>query len=362
MGNDGYFMRRALQIAARPIRTAPNPRVGAVVVIGGRVLAEAAHEGAGQPHAEAAALERVADATDATLYVTLEPCIHQGRTPPCVPLIVDSGVARVVVALEDPDPRVSGRGVASLRDHGVDVTAGVLAGEATDLNRAYLHHRATGRPFVTLKLALSIDGRLGPPNRDARWITGPGARGRVHQRRAEVDAVMVGAGSVVADDPALTARDVGASIQPARVIVDAVGRVPATAKVFDDGEVLVATTELAPHERQVMWKERGAEVIVLSAVDQRVPLDALIESLGARGWTEVYVEGGGELATSLLRADLVDRLEIYHGPLVLGRDGPEIGDLGVDAIGDAKRWITRKVEQIDDDVLIVWETLDRGRT
>ena len=355
MGNDGYFMRRALQIAARPLRTAPNPRVGAVVVRAGRVLAEAAHEGAGRSHAEATALERVADVTDATLYVNLEPCVHHGRTPPCAPLIVERGVTRVVVALEDPDDRVAGRGVRYLRENGVEVVVGVLADEAAALNRAYLVHRTTGRPYVTLKLAVSIDGRLGPRNRDARWITGPAARRRVHQRRAEVDAVLVGAGSVLADDPALTARDVDARVQPARVIVDATGRVPAEARVFDDGEVVVATTELALHERHVMWKEAGAEVVVLPAVDGRVPLDALLDSLGARGWTEVYVEGGGELATSLLRAELVDRLEIYHGPLVLGRGGPEVGDLGVDAIGDAARWTTRKVEQMDDDVLIVWE-------
>ena len=355
MGNDGYFMRRALQIAARPLRTAPNPRVGAVVVRAGRVLAEAAHEGAGWPHAEATALEHVADVTDATLYVNLEPCVHHGRTPPCAPLIIERGVTRVVVALEDPDDRVAGRGIRYLRDNGAEVVVGVLADEAAALNRPYLVHRTTRRPFVTLKLAVSIDGRLGPRNRDARWLTGPAARRRVHQRRAEVDAVMVGAGSVLAEDPARTARDVGARVQPARVIVDATGRVPADVKIFADGEIVVATTDLAPHERHVMWKESGAEVVVLPAVDGRVPLDALLDSLGARGWSEVYVEGGGELATSLLRAELVDRLEIYHGPLVLGRGGPEIGDLGVDAIDDAARWTTRKVEQMGDDVLIVWE-------
>lgn len=354
MGNDGYFMRRVLRIAARPIRTAPNPRVGAVVVRDGSVLGEAAHEGEGHPHAEARALERV-DARAATLYVNLEPCVHQGRTPPCAPLVADSGVTRVVVALEDPDARVAGRGIAYLRERGIEVTVGVLAEEARDLNRAYLHHRTTGRPFVTLKLALSIDGRLGPRDRDSRWITGAGARRRVHERRAEVDALMIGAGSVLADDPELTARDVNAATQPARVIVDAKGRVPPTAKALRDGEVVIATTELASHERQVAWKETSADVVVFRAADERVPLGALLDSLGARGWTEVYGEGGGELASSLLRDQLVDRMEIYNGPLVLGRGGPEIGDLGVDAIADAARWTTRTVERIDDDVLIVWE-------
>ncbi|MDQ3962662.1 MAG: bifunctional diaminohydroxyphosphoribosylaminopyrimidine deaminase/5-amino-6-(5-phosphoribosylamino)uracil reductase RibD [Actinomycetota bacterium] len=354
MGNDGYFMRRALQIAARPLRTAPNPRVGAVVVRNGRILKEATHYGVGTPHAEALALDGI-DASGATLYVTLEPCVHQGRTPPCVPVVVASGVERVVIAQRDPDARVNGRGLEALRDAGIEITEGVLADEARILNRAYLHHRATGRPFVTLKLALSIDGRLSPPNRDSRWITGEGARALVHRRRAEVDAILIGAGSVLADDPQLTARDVGAIAQPVRVVVDATGRVPSTAKLFGEDEVLIAATDRVPHDRQTEWKEAGAETLLLPATDTGVDLDTLLAELGRRGLTEVYCEGGAELATSLLRADLVDRLEIYHGPVVLGRGGPEIGDLDVVAMEDAARWKTTKVEQVADDVVIVRE-------
>ncbi|HEV3471829.1 MAG TPA: bifunctional diaminohydroxyphosphoribosylaminopyrimidine deaminase/5-amino-6-(5-phosphoribosylamino)uracil reductase RibD [Actinomycetota bacterium] len=354
MGYDGYFMRRALHIAARPLRTAPNPRVGAVVVRKGRILAEATHEGAGTPHAEASALSGI-DAAGATLYVTLEPCVHEGRTPPCVPVIVSSGVERVVIALEDPDERVSGRGIDALRAAAIEVTVGVLADEARALNRAYLHHRATGRPFVTLKLALSIDGRLGAPDRKARWITGPRTRELVHRRRAEVDAILVGAGSVLADDPQLTAREVGATIQPTRVLVDASGRIPPTAAAFGAGEVLVATTDRAPHERQTEWKEAGAEALVLPATGSGVDLDALFDELGRRGFTEIYCEGGAELATSLLKDNLVDRLEIHHGPVLLGRGGPEIGDLGVTSMDDASRWKTTKVHQVGDDVVTVWE-------
>lgn len=354
MGNDGYFMRRALQIAARPLRTAPNPRVGAIVVRNGQILKEAAHAGVGTPHAEALALDGI-DAKGATLYVTLEPCVHEGRTPPCVPVVIGSGVARVVIAQQDPDARVNGAGVKALQDAGIDVTQDVLADEAQALNRAYIHHRTTGRPFVTLKLALSIDGRLGPPNRDARWITGEAARAEVHRRRAEVDAVLIGAGSVLADDPQLTARAVGASVQPVRVVVDAAGRIPATAAVFGAGEVIIATTDRAPHEPQTEWKEAGAETFLLPAVDDRVDLDALLVELGRRDFTEIYCEGGAELATSLLRGALVDRLEIHHGPVVLGRGGPEIGDLGVVAVDDAVRWKTTRVDQVGDDVVIVWE-------
>ena len=354
MGNDGYFMRRALQIAARPLRTAPNPRVGAIVVRSGRILKEAAHHGAGTPHAEVVALDGI-DAKSATLYVTLEPCVHQGRTPPCVPVVIASGVERVVIAQRDPDARVNGAGVEALRDAGIAVTEGVLAEEARALNRAYLHHRTTGRPFVILKLALSIDGRLGPPNRDARWITGEGARAQVHRRRAEVDAILIGAASVLADDPQLTAREIGATTQPIRIVVDSSGRVSANASIFGPGEVIVATTDRAAHERQTEWKEAGAETIVLPGTETGVDMDALLVELGRRGMTEIYCEGGAELATSLLRTDLVDRLEIHHGPVVLGRGGPEIGELGIVSMDDAARWKTRKVEQVGDDVVIVWE-------
>lgn len=354
MGNDGYFMRRALQIAARPLRTAPNPRVGAVVVRNGRVLKEAAHAGAGTPHAEALALGGV-DAAGATLYVNLEPCVHEGRTPPCVPIIVAAGVDRVVIALEDPDERVSGRGVEALLAAGVGVTVGVLADEAWSLNRAYLHHRTTGRPFVTLKLALSIDGRLGPPNRDSKWITGEETRALVHRRRAEVDAILIGAGSVLTDDPQLTARDVGTAMQPTKIVVDAAGRMSPTASLFREGEVLIAATDGVPHERQTEWKEAGAETLLLPATESGVDLNALIAELGRGGLTEIYCEGGAELATSLLRANLVDRLEIHHGPVLLGRGGPDIGDLGVVSMDDASRWNTTKVEQVGDDVVIVWE-------
>ena len=354
MGNDGYFMRRALQIAARPLRTAPNPRVGAVVVRNGRILKEAAHEGAGTPHAEALALEGI-DATDATLYVNLEPCVHQGRMPPCAPVVVGAGVARVVIAQRDPDDRVNGAGVTALQEAGIEVTEGVLAVEALAINRAYLHHRTTGRPWVTLKLALSIDGRLGPSNRDSRWITGDDARWVVHRRRAEADAILIGAGSILTDDPQLTARDVGATTQPTRVVVDASGRIPQHAAIFAGGGVIIATTDASSHDTHTAWKEAGAETLVLPGTENGVDLDALFVELGRRGFTEVYCEGGAELATSLFKGELVDRLEIHHGPMVLGRGGPEIGDLGVLSMSDAPRWKTMSAEQLGDDVVIVWE-------
>lgn len=357
MSNDGYFMRRALQVAARPPFTSPNPRVGAVVVRAGRILAEAAHEGVGTPHAEAKALAGI-DATGATLYVNLEPCVHHGHMPPCAPVVVDAGVTRVVIAHEDPDERVSGRGIAHLRDAGIDVELGTLAVDAQALNAAYLHHRKTHRPYVTVKLALSIDGRLAAPDRTSRWITGPAARLKVHARRLECDGILIGAGTVVADDPLLTVRDVVAPRQPVRVLCDARGQVPVTRQIFGRGEVIVMTTIVCPHSLKTTWKAAGAEVVVVPQdAAGNVDLGAVMENLGARGWTQVYCEGGAELATSLLRADLVQRLEIHTGGVVLG-DGPALGDLGVTTMTEARRWKLLASEAVDGDVLTVWTKED----
>jgi diaminohydroxyphosphoribosylaminopyrimidine deaminase/5-amino-6-(5-phosphoribosylamino)uracil reductase len=345
-------MRRALELAARPQRTSPNPRVGAVLVRGSEVVAEAAHEGAGAPHAEARVLD---DARGATLYVTLEPCVHHGRTPPCAPLVIESGVKRVVAAMEDPDERVSGRGFALLEEAGVEVVRGVLEEQARLLNLAYVHHRVTGLPLVTLKLALSLDGRLGAPDGSSRWITGEEARARVHARRAEADAVLVGSGTVLADDPSLTVRAITTPHASVRIVVDSRGRTPADASLLaPPGETIVATTDDAPHDAHIAWKEAGAEVVVLPRADTGLDLAALMETLGSRGMHEVICEGGGELATALLRGGLVGRLEIYHGPLVLGSGGPQLGDIGVRSMQEAQRWRCVDVTRFGDDVLSVY--------
>jgi diaminohydroxyphosphoribosylaminopyrimidine deaminase/5-amino-6-(5-phosphoribosylamino)uracil reductase len=351
--DDERFMRRALELARRAASTSPNPRVGAVLVRGGEILAEGFHEGPGGEHAEAAALAG-ADARAATLYVNLEPCTHHGRTPPCAPALVAAGIARVVVAHADPDPRVSGRGLELLAGHGVEVTAGVLAPEALTINRAYVHHRTTGRPLVTLKLALTLDGRLSAPDGSSRWISGEAARARVHELRARADAVMVGAGTILADDPRLTARGPGEPRQPARVVVDAAGRVPATAAVFASGpRTVVATTDAAAHEVQTAWKEAGAEVVVLGRGLRGADLGELLERLGGDGITELLCEGGGRLATSLLAEDLVDVLELHVGPVVVGRGGAEIGELGVASMGAAPRWAVESSERVGDTAVTV---------
>ena len=353
---DDVFMRRALELARSVAPPSPNPRVGAVLVRDGAVVAEGVHRGPGTPHAEADAL-RGSDGAGLTCYVNLEPCVHHGRTPPCAPALVAAGVVRVVAAVEDPDPRVAGDGFAYLEDRGVEVVAGVLAGEARELNAAYIHHRTTGRPLVTLKLALTLDGRLGAPDGSARWITSPETRVRVHQRRAEADAVMVGAGTVLVDDPCLTARDVGAKRQPLRIVVDSSGRVSPKARVFDGaGRTVIATTGDCPHEVQMSWKETGAEVVVVPPdADGGVDVDALIRHLGERNVLDLVCEGGAELATTLLRLDLVDRLEIHYGAVVVGRGGPAIGDLGVTSMADAHRWSTAAVERSGPDAIVLLE-------
>lgn len=355
MTEDERHMARAIELARRPGKTSPNPRVGCVIVRAGAVISEGWHRGAGSDHAEAAALDGV-DATGATLYVNLEPCDHTGRRPPCAPVIANSGIERVVVALTDPDSRVSGKGIERLRASGVEVDVGVLSEEARRLNAAYLHHRTTGRPLLTLKLAFSADGRVAAPDGSSRWITGEAARAYVHERRAEVDAVMVGAGTVLADDPSLTSRTAsGKGAQPLRLVIDGSGRVPATARIFAGTGVALVATIPGTHEAQMAWKETGAEVEILPEHDGHPDIGELLSRLGRRGFTEVYCEGGTGLATALLRAEIPDRLEFFYAPVLLGEGGPTIGSLGVERIEMAMRYSTVAVERMGDDVLMVME-------
>jgi diaminohydroxyphosphoribosylaminopyrimidine deaminase/5-amino-6-(5-phosphoribosylamino)uracil reductase len=353
--DDEWFMAHVLKLARTHPNTSPNPRVGAVVVVDGEIVAEGVHRGPGTPHAEVAALTDV-HARGGTLYVNLEPCNHTGRTRACVPLIVAAGVTRVVAAMSDPDPRVNGRGFESLRANGIEVVRGVLEDQALRLNLAYVHHRLTGRPHVTLKLALTLDGSLAAPDGSSRWITSDETRRRVHAQRSEADAVMVGAGTVANDDPRLTARTVGASRQPFRVIVDSSGRVPADAAVFrEPGKAIVATVEGIDGSVLRSWRDAGAEVLVLPRGSGGVDLSSLLLALGKRDCIGVLCEGGPTLAASLLRDDLVDRLQLHYGPKLVGREGVKIGDLGVESMGDALEWRLEDSEVVDGDILVSLE-------
>jgi diaminohydroxyphosphoribosylaminopyrimidine deaminase / 5-amino-6-(5-phosphoribosylamino)uracil reductase len=353
--DDETYMSRALELARSVPNTSPNPKVGAVLVREGNVIGEGSHLGAGHPHAETIALAG-ADAAGATLFVTLEPCNHHGRTPPCAGAIVSAGVRRVVVAIGDPDPRVSGRGLEHLRRHGVAVETGLMSGPARRVNAPFLHHCKTGRPLVTLKLALTIDGRMAAPDGSSRWITGEATRLSVHSRRLQADAVMVGAGTIAADDPLLTVRAVDAPRQPLRLVVDSTGRTPASAAVFgDDAPTLVVTTERAPRDSLEAWAGAGAEVLLVPVSDRGVDLGALLDELGRRRVLDLYCEGGAALASSLLAESLVDVLEAHFGPKVVGAGGPALDDVGVKSMADASPFRLVDVRSSGNDVVAAYE-------
>jgi diaminohydroxyphosphoribosylaminopyrimidine deaminase/5-amino-6-(5-phosphoribosylamino)uracil reductase len=372
---DEAWMARAVALAEQGRgRVSPNPMVGAVLVRDGRVVGEGFHEAAGRPHAEAVALGAAGElARGATCYVTLEPCAHQGRTPPCADALVAAGVARVVAAVGDPDRRVDGAGLALLRAAGVAVEVGVGAEAATEQNAAYLTHRRLGRPRITLKAAASLDGRVAAPDGTSRWITGPAARADAHRLRAEADAVCVGAGTALADDPRLTVRLPGfAGRQPLRVLVDAAGRVGAGGHLFDaEAETLVATTAAAPAAAVEAWKAAGAEVVICDRAPVpvrggprgapgaprvgRLDLADLARALGARGVLELLVEGGPTLQASLWTAGLADRLVWYLAPLAIGGAGAPglLGGAGAATLADARRLRLAAVDRVGDDLRVV---------
>ena len=358
MVSDEAYMGRALELAERGRGLAsPNPMVGAVVVRDGEIIGEGWHEGPGTSHAEAVALREAADrARGATVYTTLEPCDHTGRTPPCTRAIVTAGVARVVSAVRDPHAIVDGRGIARLREAGIEVTEDVERDRAAELNRAFFTHVTTGRPYVVWKVASSLDGKVAARDGSSRWITGEAARADVHRLRGWADAVVTGAGTVLADDPELTVRDVDYRGRPtSRVVVDAAGRVEPSCRVFSaDAPTLVATTSDVDREHADAWRAAGAEVETLDGPDG-VDLEALLVLLGKRDVQGVLLECGPRLAWSAVSADLVDEVVLYLAPkLVGGADAPGLlGGAGFAPIAEALELEIRSVERIGSDVKVV---------
>jgi diaminohydroxyphosphoribosylaminopyrimidine deaminase/5-amino-6-(5-phosphoribosylamino)uracil reductase len=357
-------MGRALRLAAAGIgRTSPNPMVGAVLVKAERVVGEGAHLRAGGPHAEAVALEAAgAAARGATCYVTLEPCAHVGRTPPCADALVRAGVARVVAACGDPYPEVAGRGLARLRAAGVAVTTGVGEAEARALNRAFLCAVTEGRPHVTLKAAMTLDGKIAAATGESRWITGEAARLEAHRLRFAADAVLVGIGTVLADDPRLTVRHAGLPPkEPLRVVADSRLRTPPEAQVLRAGDprrVVLACVAPAPPGPAAALRALGARVLELPADAGRVDLRALLVTLRALDVIAVLAEGGGELGGALAEASLVDRVAFFMAPRLLGgRDAPgPVGGRGR-ALKDSLALTEVATRRLGDDLLIEADVL-----
>ncbi len=360
------FMRLALDEALSALgTTSPNPSVGAVVVRDGRVVGRGHTQPPGGPHAEVVALRDAgAAARGATLYCTLEPCSHIGRTGPCTEAIIEAGVGAVRYAIGDPDEHVAGAGDARLRAAGLDVEAGDGAAESTRLLEGYLKHRQTGSPAVIVKVAMSLDGRIAAASGDARWVSGPEAREWVHGLRTQVDAVIVGSGTLVADDPALTARPHGTAEgaqQPARVVVDSRARTQPSARLFTEtgGPVLIATVEGAPTAWRTSIEARGGEVLVLPAESgadggAHVSLAALSAALGQRGMLNVMVEGGGVLLGALFDLRLVDRLYAVIAPVVVGAAAAPsaISGRGAQVMREAPRLRDLAVTRLGEDVLV----------
>lgn len=349
------FMRRALKLARLGEGyTRPNPLVGAVVVKDGEVIAEGYHARFGGPHAEAVALEAAGEAArGADLYVNLEPCSHWGKTPPCADRIIAAGIRRVIIATRDPNPLVNGKGVEKLRAAGIEVIEGVLGEEAERLNEIFFWWVKTKRPFVSMKLALSLDGKIATRSGVSRWITGEEARKRVHELRRRHAAVLVGVNTVIADDPQLTVREIQGP-QPLRVVLDSRGRTPPSARLLEEeGNTVIATTEAMPAEVEAVLRGRGAEVWRLPAREGRVDLPALQARLGQEGIDSLLVEGGGEVAWSFLSQGLVCKLYLFYGHLLVGgREIPGVGGPGVERLSQAFRVRIEAVERLGEDLLV----------
>lgn len=360
MKSDQDFMRRALELAALARgKTSPNPLVGAVVVKDGVIVGEGYHRKAGTPHAEVIALREAGlRAKGADLYVSLEPCCHYGRTPPCTKAIIEAGIKRVVVACEDPNPLVAGKGIEILRQAGITVDVGVLREEARRLNEVFFKYITTGRPFVTLKAAMSLDGKIATFTGDSKWITGEQARQYAHQMRAEHDAVMVGIGTVLADDPLLTVRLPGEDRRPLRVIVDSRLRIPLESRIVLTAKEFPTVVAAVRHEgnqgKKKSLEERGVEVWELPADRGRVDLKALLSELGKREVTSVLLEGGATLNASALEAGVVDKFVFFIAPKIIGGSrapGP-VGGNGAKKVEDA--WLVSDLEfsRIGEDLMI----------
>ncbi|WP_232819265.1 bifunctional diaminohydroxyphosphoribosylaminopyrimidine deaminase/5-amino-6-(5-phosphoribosylamino)uracil reductase RibD [Saccharospirillum mangrovi] len=353
--NDAFWMARALALAAQGLTTTtPNPRVGCVLVRDGEVVGEGFHQRAGEAHAEVHALAAAGDrARGATAYVTLEPCSHQGRTPPCADALIKAGVSRVVTAMEDPNPQVAGRGLARLEAAGIDTRSGVLAADAEALNVGFLKRMRTGHPWLTLKLAASLDGATALANGDSQWITGEQARAHVQHGRARSCAILTGVGTVLSDDPSLNVRLDNTERQPARIVLDSNLRTPANARLLSlDGNTWLLHGPNAPQAQRDALTKAGAHLAEMPLNDaKQLDLAAVIHWLGKQSFNEVWIEAGATLAAGLLDGGWVDEVRLYQAPVLLGSSIRPLYATALDKLSDAQRFNVIERRSLGDDLL-----------
>ena len=359
---DAGHMRSALALARRGLgSTWPNPSVGCVIVRAGRVIGRGITAPGGRPHAEPRALAMAGEQTrGATVYVTLEPCCHWGRTPPCTDAMIEAGVARVVIAMRDPDPRVNGEGAARLREVGIKVEEGLLADEAAALLAGFTSRLQRSRPLVTLKLASTLDGRIATHGGESQWITGEAARKNAHAMRGNADAVLVGIGTVLADNPELMCRLRGYRVTPlVRVVVDSHLRTPLTSKLVRGAKAAptwILSRAGGDRARRDAMRNLGVRVFEIPGTNSGVDLEQGLLALGEAGITRLLVEGGGQVAASLLCADMVDRVAWFHAAAIMGGDGwPAAQPFGVERLSSMPRFVRRKISELGPDMLSEYE-------
>jgi diaminohydroxyphosphoribosylaminopyrimidine deaminase/5-amino-6-(5-phosphoribosylamino)uracil reductase len=362
--DDQYFMRRALDLAGKGLGfTSPNPMVGAVVVKDGKIVGEGYHQAAGLPHAEVNAIDDAGGkAAGATLYVTLEPCNHTGRTPPCTEKIIRSGIRKVVSAMEDPNPAVAGGGHRYLMAQGIGVTDGVCEEEARRLNEAFIKHACTGRPFVIVKCAATLDGRIATSTGDARWITGSASRLHVHRTRHAVDGIMVGINTVHADDPSLTTR-LPVDVQPdprdpVRIILDthlAISENAGILRLDSGASTLIICADIVPEKRKAAIERPGVRVMAVETTENgRIDLPVLMDHLGEENITSLLIEGGSQVIAAAFAAGIIDKAMFFFAPKILGGDDgvPICSGPGRDNMADCIQLIDIRTSRFEDDILI----------
>ncbi|AGB40858.1 2,5-diamino-6-hydroxy-4-(5-phosphoribosylamino)pyrimidine 1'-reductase [Halobacteroides halobius DSM 5150] len=356
--NDQQYMKQALRLAKQAQgRTSPNPLVGAIIVKEGEIIGQGYHHYAGGAHAEVNALEDAKEeVVGSTMYVTLEPCTHYGKTPPCTETIIEAGIKRVVIAMKDPNPKVAGQGVERLRRAGVEVDVGLLAVEAKELNEIFIKYITTKRPFVILKNAVTLDGKIATKTGDSKWITGTKSREFVHKLRDQVDAILVGIGTVLSDNPRLTTRLSQGGQDPIRIILDSKLRISSEAKVIKQeskAKTIVATTDQASLEKKEELEKNGVKVVKVG--NKAVDLELLLEELGKQEITSLLVEGGSQVNASFWEANLVDKLYYFIAPKIIG--GSEaisvVTGAGVEKVKDGVKLDIKTIKEVGDDILMI---------